>query len=54
MSQISSDSDDCIILPTTEECDKLVRKFAKATNSDTSLAMYYLQDRHWDMEVIII
>ena len=54
MSQIiSSDSDDCIILPTAEECNKLCEKFVKATNGDSALAMYYLQDRDWDIEVII-
>lgn len=45
-----SDSDDPN-LPPAAECDRRCREFAAITETDTALAMFFLQDRDWDLEV---
>lgn len=44
-----SDSDDPN-LPPVAECDRRCREFAAITDTDTALAMFFLQDRDWDLE----
>ena len=51
VNDISSDSDDCAIIPDREECDRLCKEFAEISNTNSALAMYYLQDRDWSLEV---
>ena len=46
-----SDTDDSS-LPSAAECDARSKQFAAVTGTDTALAMFYLQDRKWDLEVI--
>ena len=38
--------------PSGSECLSRCKEFAKVTNTDTALAMFYLQDNDWDLEVI--
>ena len=38
--------------PSGSECLARCKEFAKVTNTDTALAMFYLQDNDWDLEVI--
>ncbi len=33
------------------DCLKRCQEFAQVTNTDTALAMFYLQDVKWDLEV---
>ena len=46
----SSDDDDAN-LPSAAECDRRCKEFADITGTDTALAMYFLQDREWSLEV---
>ena len=39
-------------LPSPEECEKRCQEFAAITGTDTALAMFYLQDRDWSLDVI--
>ena len=45
----SDDSDNNI--PSKEECDARCKEFAEVTGTDSALAMFYLQDREWDVMV---
>ncbi|XP_041361676.1 tyrosyl-DNA phosphodiesterase 2-like [Gigantopelta aegis] len=45
-----SDEDNDANLPSRDECEKRCQKFATVTGTDTALAMFYLQDRDWDLE----
>ena len=38
-------------LPSGAECMKRCREFASITETDTALAMFYLQNNKWDLEV---
>ena len=40
-------------LPSAEECDKRCKEFASITGTDTALAMFYLQDRAWNLPVLV-
>lgn len=40
-------------LPPAEECEKRCQEFASITGTDTALAMFYLQDRDWSLDVRI-
>ena len=40
-------------LPSAAECDARSKQFAAVTGTDTALAMFYLQDRKWDLEVTV-
>lgn len=44
----SSDEDDDI--PSRDECEKRCQAFKTMTDTDTALAMFYLQERKWDLE----
>jgi len=46
-----SDSDDSVDIPSREECECRCKQFAEVTGTDTALAMFYLQDRKWELEV---
>ena len=46
-----SDADDSKI-PPADECERRCQEFATVTGTDTALAMFYLQDRDWDLDVI--
>ena len=46
----TSDDDDAN-LPTAAECDRRCKEFAEITGTDTALAMFFLQDRQWSLEV---
>jgi hypothetical protein len=40
--------------PNGAECLARCKEFAKVTNTDTALAMFYLQDNDWNLEVCLI
>lgn len=44
---MSSDDD----VPSASECEARCKEFADITGTDTALAMFYLQDRDWNVEV---
>jgi len=46
----SSDDEDAN-LPPAAECDRRCKEFAEVTGTDTALAMLFLQDRQWSLEV---
>ena len=48
MSDTDSDED----IPDVKTCDERCQLFAQITGTDTALAMFYLQDRKWDLEVL--
>ena len=48
------DKDDESAIPPAQECEARCQKFAAVTGTDSALAMFYLQDREWDLEVIKI
>ncbi|GFR70133.1 TRAF and TNF receptor-associated protein [Elysia marginata] len=37
-------------LPSREECEERCQTFAEVTGTDSALAMFYLQDREWDVQ----
>ena len=39
--------------PNGAECLARCKEFAKVTNTDTALAMFYLQDNDWNLEVCL-
>lgn len=41
-------------LPSAAECEKRCQSFADITGTDTALAMFYLQDRNWNVEVSLL
>lgn len=41
-------------LPSAAECEKRCQSFADITGTDTALAMFYLQDRNWNVEVRLL
>lgn len=45
------DDEDTSNLPSGAECLKRSKEFAEVTGTDTALAMFYLQDTKWDLEV---
>jgi tyrosyl-DNA phosphodiesterase 2 len=45
-----SDSDESTI-PSRDECEKRCQKFAEITGTDSAMAMFFLQDRKWDLDV---
>ena len=47
-----SDSSEDENLPSAAECGKRCQLFADLTGTDTALAMFYLQDRNWTVEVL--
>jgi len=49
----SSDDDDAN-LPSAAECDRRCKEFAEVTGTDSALAMFFLQDRQWSLEVRIV
>lgn len=40
-------------LPSAAECEKRCQSFADITGTDTALAMFYLQDRNWNVEIAV-
>jgi len=52
-SNSSSDDDSDVDLPSAIECDRRCKEFAGITCTDTALAMFYLQERDWSVEVSI-
>ena len=44
-------SEDESNLPNAETCESLCREFAAVTNTDSALAMFFLQNRKWDLQV---
>ena len=52
MSSGDSDSEvDERDLPPAAECEQRCQRFAEVTGTDTALAMFFLQDRQWSVEV---
>lgn len=45
-------SSDESVVPDAKVAQKLVEQFAEITNTDEALAQFYLQDRHWDLQVL--
>ncbi|XP_064596729.1 tyrosyl-DNA phosphodiesterase 2-like [Liolophura sinensis] len=45
-----SDSSDDANIPSREICEERCQRFAEITSTDTALAMFYLQDRDWDLD----
>lgn len=50
MSSSSSEDDN---IPPAEECERRCQEFAAITDTDTACAMFFLQDREWDVEKAI-
>ena len=46
-----SDSVDESKIPSRDECERRCQNFAEITGTDSALAMFYLQDREWDLDV---
>jgi len=46
-----SSDEDAADLPSAAECDRRCKEFAAVTGTDSALAMFFLQDRHWSLEV---
>ena len=46
-----SDEDYEANIPPREECEERCQKFASVTGTDSACAMFYLQDRDWDLDV---
>ena len=40
-------------IPPADECERRCQEFATVTGTDTALAMFYLQDRDWNLDVRI-
>ena len=38
-------------LPSAAECEERCQRFAEVTGTDTALAMFFLQDRQWNLDV---
>ncbi|XP_067667027.1 tyrosyl-DNA phosphodiesterase 2-like [Haliotis asinina] len=54
MSDSEADSDvDEKNIPPREECEERCQMFAQVTGTDTALAMFYLQDREWNLEMAL-
>ena len=51
MADSSSENDSVDDLPSAAECDRRCKEFAAITCTDTALAMFFLQDRQWSLEV---
>lgn len=49
----SEDSVDESKIPGREECEKRCQDFAEITGTDTALAMFYLQDREWNLDTAV-
>ena len=49
-----SEEDVDLDTPSSAECLKRCREFASITGTDNALAMFYLQDTKWDLQVKII
>lgn len=45
-----SDSEEESKLPSREECELRCQQFAEITGTDSALAMFYLQDREWNLD----
>ena len=45
-----SDSDESTI-PSRDACETRCQKFAEITGTDSAMAMFFLQDRKWDLDV---
>jgi len=50
----NEDEDDDENLPSGAECMKRCKEFASITETDTALAMFYLQNNKWDLEVLFM
>ena len=50
----SSDEHPVEYVPNAKEATELVAQFAEVTGTDTACAQFYLQDRNWDLKVIIL
>ena len=49
----SSEEDISLEVPPREECQRRCSEFASITQTDTALAMFFLQNREWNLEVCI-
>ena len=45
-----SDSNESTI-PSRDECETRCQKFAEITGTDSAMALFFLQDRKWDLDV---
>ena len=52
MSEVIDVSDDEANLPSAAECDARCKEFAAITATDSACAMFFLQDRDWNVQVI--
>lgn len=52
---MSSGDSDCETeeqdLPPAAECEERCQRFAEVTGTDTALAMFFLQDHQWNLDV---
>jgi hypothetical protein len=46
-----SDDDDAANLPPAAECEARCQRFADVTGTDTALAMMFLQNVDWNLDV---
>ena len=47
-----SDSGSESDIPSKEVCEQRCQEFAAVTGTDSALAMFFLQNREWDLEVM--
>ncbi len=47
----STDEEEDLDMPSSAECLNRCREFASITSTDNALAMFYLQDTKWDLQV---
>jgi tyrosyl-DNA phosphodiesterase 2 len=50
----NSDIEEIKTTPTSAECLRRCKEFAQITGTDSALAMFYLQDLDWDLNVYIL
>ena len=48
MSSSEAENED---IPSREVCEERCEEFAQITGTDSACAMFYLQDRSWDLQV---
>ena len=49
---VSDSDDDDSTIPPKEECEQRINSFCDVTGADSALAMFFLQERGWSLEVI--
>ena len=50
---VSDSDDDDANLPSRDECEQRCKTFSDVTGADSAMAMFFLQERDWNLEVFI-